>query len=85
MRITLALLTSLTVVMALPAAPPKSAQCEYSLFEKFNMAHNHDVNTGQLLFGSVIIPAPKLFGSGCAPAWAVGGDKTDDTPTKVPS
>ena len=27
--------------------------------------------------------APKIGGSGCSPAWAVGGDISDNTPTKT--
>jgi hypothetical protein len=85
MKTFIALLTGLTAVLAVPVAPAGRPQCEYSLFEKINLGHNHDVNTGQLLFGgSILKNLPKLLGSGCAPAWAVGGALTDDTPTKVP-
>lgn len=72
------ILASLSAVfalpLALPASPNKTPQCEYSFFEKFNMGHNHDVNTGSLLFGSTVLRGlPKLLGAGCAPAWAIGG------------
>lgn len=83
--------------MAMPASPPSSAsgsstvtpgkaQCEYSMFEKANLTHNHDVNTGKIKGGSTVVPyAPALAGSGCSPAWAVGGKIDDDTPTKTPA
>lgn len=82
--------------MIMPASPPSSAhgasivtpgkaQCEYSMFEKANLGHNHDVNTGKIKGGSSVVPyAPALLGSGCSPAWAVGGSIDDDTPTKTP-
>lgn len=81
----------------MPASPPSSAsgsstvtpgkpQCEYSMFEKSNLSHNHDVNTGKIKGGSTIVPyAPAILGSGCSPAWAVGGKVDDDTPTKTPA
>ena len=80
--------------MSMPGAPPSGAstvtpgkpQCEYSLFEKANLGHNHDVNTGKIKGGSTVVPyAPALLGSGCSPAWAVGGAIDDDTPTKTPA
>jgi hypothetical protein len=64
--------------------PGGAPMCEYSAFEKFNLGHNHDVNTGSLLSGGKVVRgAPKVGGSGCAPAWAVGGDPSDKTPTRV--
>jgi len=85
MHISLLFLTSIPAIFALPTpARPGAAQCEYSFFEKFNMGHNHDVNTGTILLGGTVIKgAPRLLGSGCSPAWAVGGPVTDDTPTKT--
>ncbi|TID21376.1 putative ATP-citrate synthase subunit 1 [Venturia nashicola] len=88
---------SMPADMAMPAAPPSSAsgsstvtpgkaQCEFSMFEKANLTHNHDVNTGKIKGGSTIVPyAPALMGSGCSPAWAVGGRPDDNTPTKTPA
>jgi hypothetical protein len=79
--------------MAASAAPPSGAstvtpgkpQCEYSFFEKSNLGHNHDVNTGKIKAGSTVSPyAPAILGSGCSPAWAVGGAIDDETPTKTP-
>ncbi|QDS74159.1 hypothetical protein FKW77_001563 [Venturia effusa] len=64
---------------------PGKPQCEYSMFEKANLEHNHDVNTGKIKGGSTVVPyAPAILGSGCSPAWAVGGAIDDDTPTKTP-
>jgi hypothetical protein len=91
MKATLILLTAVSAAFAYPAQPgaatPGTPQCEFSLFEKLNLGHNHDVNTGSILLGSTIIGAPKIFGSGCAPAWAVypkdETKRTDWTPTKV--
>jgi hypothetical protein len=101
LSILLATLTAITAVPLaqgkIAAAPPapasgskgsgnnKTPQCEYSAFEKFNMGHNHDVNTGSILIGGQVLRnAPKLNGNGCAPAWALpGGDISNTTPTKV--
>jgi len=87
MKVTLALFASLAVVFALPAPPTgasTSGSCTFSANEKSNLGHNHDVNTGQLLVGGKVVKgAPKIGGSGCSPAWAVGGDPSDKTPTKT--
>jgi hypothetical protein len=93
MKVAFALLVSLPAILALPAQPgkptakgaqpaAKGAACQFSTFEKFNLGHNHDVNTGTILVGTTIKSgAPKLLGSGCSPAWAVGGALDDNTPT----
>jgi hypothetical protein len=83
MKLSFTILVSVTMVLAAPPAPVKSGKgtCTYSPNEKLNLGHNHDVNTGQLLAGGRIIKAPKIGGSGCSPAWAVGGALTDNTPT----
>lgn len=60
--------------------------CKYSAFEKSNLGHNHDVNTGKIKYGKDIKSgAPALNGAGCSPAWAVGGRIDDNTPTVTPS
>jgi hypothetical protein len=85
MKFTLALLSVLPAIMALPLYQG-TPQCEHSVFEKLNLGHNHDVNTGELLaFGNVLKGFPRLLGGGCSPAWAVGGKPDDDTPTKTPA
>jgi hypothetical protein len=95
MKITFALLVSLPAIFAYPAEKPAAApaksgakvgQCQFSSFESFNLGHNHDVNTGTILIGGQIRKgAPKLMGSGCSPAWAVGGALDDKTPTLTSS
>jgi hypothetical protein len=89
MKFTLILLSALPVIMALPLYQG-TPECEYSVFEKLNLGHNHDVNTGELLsdlFGDkkILKGFPRLLGSGCSPKWAVGGPLDDTTPTKTPS
>ena len=78
------------------AQAPKAA-CAYSEAEEFHVGHGHDLNTGKVIVGKTIINIdPKKAakygakyggkfptGSGCAPAWAVGGPLGDKTPTKV--
>jgi hypothetical protein len=93
MKFTLAILAFAATVLALPApptgksaaAPPAgAASCTFSGNEKLNLGHNHDVNTGKIKVGKTISSAaPKIGGSGCSPAWAVGGAIDDNTPTKT--
>jgi hypothetical protein len=83
MQFTLALLALAATVLAMPA-PPKSGAgaCTFSANEKLNLLHGHDVNTGKIKLGSKITNTPIIIGgSGCSPAWAVGGKPDDDTPT----
>jgi hypothetical protein len=85
MKFTLALIAFAATVFALPAPPGGTdSSCTFSLNEKSNLGHNHDVNTGKIKIGGKISEkAPKIGGSGCSPAWAVGGDINDNTPTKT--
>src|ERR1700753_4061902 len=90
------ILTLLPAYIAAQAQAPKAA-CAYSEAEEFHVGHGHDLNTGKVIVGKTIINIdPKKAakygskyggkfptGSGCAPAWAVGGILGDDTPTKV--
>jgi hypothetical protein len=85
MKFTIAILSVLPAVMALPTYQG-TPQCAYSSFEKWNMDHQHDVNTGKLrLFGKVTSGFPRLLGAGCSPHWAVGGEPDDETPWKTPA
>jgi hypothetical protein len=84
MKAAFAILVGVAMVLAAPPAPVGNAvkgSCTYSANEKLNLGHNHDVNTGQILVGGKIVKGPKIGGSGCSPAWAVGGAITDKTPT----
>jgi hypothetical protein len=88
MHVTLILLASLTTALALPVGPKspnEKGTCEFSANEKSNLKHNHDVNTGMILVGGKPVNSGiAIFGSGCSPAWAVGGAPTDNTPTPTP-
>lgn len=88
MQITLIILASLATALALPVAPKEPSAkgtCTFSANEKSNLLHNHDVNTGMLrVNGKVTDSHIAIFGSGCSPAWAVGGAPDDNTPTPTP-
>ena len=88
MQITLIILASLATALALPVgpkAPGDGKTCTFSANEKNNLKHNHDVNTGMILVaGKPVNSGIAVFGSGCSPAWAVGGAPTDNTPTPTP-
>lgn len=88
MQITLIFLASLASALALPVGPKSDAapgSCQFSSNEKNNLKHNHDVNTGMILVGGKPVNSGiAVFGSGCSPAWAVGGAATDNTPTPTP-
>lgn len=90
MQITIIILTSLATALALPVGPkaaaaPASGSCTFSANEKSNLKHNHDVNTGMILVaGKPVNSGIAIFGSGCSPAWAIGGAATDNTPTPTP-
>jgi hypothetical protein len=82
MRFTLPILALAATVLALPAPPAPAGSCTFSANEKLNLLHGHDVNTGKIKLGNTITPTLIIIGgSGCSPAWAVGGKITDDTPT----
>lgn len=89
MQITLIFLASLATALALPAPPPKDpnakTSCTFSANEKSNLAHGHDVNTGMIKVGNKVRDSGiAIYGSGCSPAWAVGGLVTDSRPTVTP-
>ncbi|QDS70137.1 hypothetical protein FKW77_005704 [Venturia effusa] len=90
MKITLVVLASLTTALALPVPVPAKdpagkGTCTFSINEKSNLGHNHDVNTGMIKVGGKVIDSHiAVFGSGCSPAWAVGGAIDDNTPTPTP-
>lgn len=69
-----------TTILASPVT--KRDGCTFSPFESANLLHGHDVNTGKIKAGGVIIESGIVFGgSKCSPAWAVGGKLDDATPT----
>jgi hypothetical protein len=91
------LLSALAALALAAPAPepqlPKAAKgeydlpgaCKFSSFEKSNLGHHHDVNTGKIKYDTKIKSgAPTLNGAGCSPAWAVGGAVNDNTPTVTP-
>lgn len=90
MQITLVILATLATALALPAPPkdpkdPSKPGCTFSANEKSNLGHNHDVNTGMIKSGGKVRDSHiAVFGAGCSPAWAVGGDINDNTPTPTP-
>ncbi|KAF1817267.1 hypothetical protein P152DRAFT_478286 [Eremomyces bilateralis CBS 781.70] len=57
------------------------AACTPNAFEKFNLNHHHDINTGDIVTGdSIRRDALKVpGGSGCSPLWA--GGAYDDSAT----
>jgi hypothetical protein len=66
------------------AAPAKGtsakAACTPNAFEKFNLNHHHDINTGDVIVGQTVINAGHLpGGTGCSPLWA--GGSYDDKST----
>ncbi|TID19374.1 putative ATP-citrate synthase subunit 1 [Venturia nashicola] len=66
-------------------AKDAKSSCTFSANEKSNLGHNHDVNTGMIKSGGKVRDSKiAIFGSGCSPAWAVGGDINDNTPTPTP-
>jgi hypothetical protein len=91
MKLTILLSTLVALAMATPT-PQKANKdyngtgaCKFSSFEKSNLGHHHDVNTGKIKSGNNIkTGAPTLNGAGCSPAWAVGGELNDNTPTVTP-
>lgn len=89
MQITLIIIASLATAFALPLGPKTAAaapgSCTFSANERSNLGHNHDVNTGMILVnGKPVNSGIAIFGSGCSPAWAVGGAATDKSPTPTP-
>ncbi|KAE9965804.1 hypothetical protein EG328_009391 [Venturia inaequalis] len=87
MQISFIILTSLATALALPVEPEPAAKgtCTFSANEKSNLGHNHDVNTGMIKVGGKVTDSHiAVFGSGCSPAWAVGGAINDNTPTPTP-
>ncbi|KAF2434264.1 hypothetical protein EJ08DRAFT_693807 [Tothia fuscella] len=88
MKFTLSILALAATVLALPAPPAKGTGgaapggCTFSGNEKLNLQHGHDVNTGKIKTGTTIFNSGIIIGgSGCSPAWAVGGKSDDATPT----
>lgn len=63
--------------------------CTYSANELKNLDHHHDINAGKIKQpdGSIKTVGGVLHynGCGCSPAWAVGGQIDDNTPTKTPA
>jgi hypothetical protein len=56
------------------------ATCTPNAFEKFNLNHHHDINTGDVIVGQKVINAGHLpGGTGCSPLWA--GGSYDDKST----
>jgi len=81
------LIISVALAVAAPGQQSQKAPaeaCTFSANEKLNLGHNHDVNTGKIkLGGKVNGQAPQIGGSGCSPAWANGGDISDNTPQRT--
>jgi len=55
-----------------------AAGCAPNAFERFNLGHHHDVNTGDIVIGNTIRKGAAKVpgGSGCSPVWA-GGSYND--------
>jgi hypothetical protein len=54
--------------------------CTPNAFEKNNLAHHHDINTGEVILGETVINVGELpGGTGCSPLWA--GGSYDDRAT----
>lgn len=93
MQFALTLLALVATAFAAPApiaATPKVAaagSCKYDYTETWNMAHNHDINSGIVKTGKTLkqFKAPLRYTTHkdgpCSPAWAVGGAIDDATPT----
>ncbi|KAK3061187.1 hypothetical protein LTS18_006823 [Coniosporium uncinatum] len=55
-----------------------AAGCTPNAFERFNLGHHHDINTGDIIIGSTVRKSAAKVpgGSGCSPVWA-GGSYND--------
>ncbi|KAF1989964.1 hypothetical protein K402DRAFT_401459 [Aulographum hederae CBS 113979] len=50
-----------------------AAPCTPSSFEKLNLQHHHDINTGKIIIGSRLVSSSVAVGGrGCSPLWAGG-------------
>jgi hypothetical protein len=88
MKLTLVtFIISAALAVAAPAQRNQNATpepCTFSVNEKLNLGHNHDVNTGKIkLRGKINGLAPQIGGSGCSPAWANGGEINDNNPQRT--
>jgi hypothetical protein len=73
LRSVVAFFLLLGIAAAMPAKPLAGPNCKPNVFEHFNLAHHHDVNTGKVIVGHKIVQTPiNVGGSGCSPIWAGG-------------
>jgi len=62
-----------------PAGAAGAAGCTPNAFERFNLNHHHDINTGDIIVGNRVRKGAAKVpgGSGCSPVWA-GGSYDDE-------